>query len=508
MKKVQRILILGLKSPPSFWDFLEALKFLGFKVALPPLGPITVAAMIPKDGYEVRFVDMRVDDLPDEYIKWADLVLVSVITDQLPFLKKIIARCNNLKKPVVVGGPCTTSCSDIVEDMGATSIVIGEAEDIFLQLLEDGVAGKLKKRYQSSGYPDLTKSLTPDYSLLKPGAYPQMSIQWGRGCPFGCEFCETAKLNGKIPRFKTVKQVLAGLQAIYDTDFEGPIFFVDDNLLGNPKELKKLLPEIIIWQKNRKYPFSFFAQVSINLAGMPDVMKLMVEAGFTTVFIGVESPNQEALKKAGKGQNVDIDLVEAIKTINGAGLITNIGIIFGLDNEPPSTFDDVPKFAGDAGIPVVMAGLLVVPKGTPLRERLESEGRLLPDVPISSNTNLTALNFIPKSMSEDDLIKGYKLVLQELYEPTLNSYFERCWGLFKQLKMVRRRGRAKIGWLRVIRAVYCSLRYQFFSRKQGPAYRKFLWRVLCHCPKRIPQAVILAAMGYHLAHHTDLIVNS
>lgn len=508
MKKVWNILILGLKSPPSFWDFLEALKFLGFKVALPPLGPITVAAMIPKDGYEVRFVDMRVDDLPDEYIKWADLVLISVIVDQLPFLKKIIARCNNLKKPVVVGGPCTTSCSDIVEDMGATSVVIGEAEDIMLQLLKDWEKGELKKRYQSSGYPNLTKSPIPDYSLLKRGVCPQGALQTARGCFHKCDFCETANLNGTVPRFKTPQQIVNELDNLLKWGFDGkPIFVVDDNFITIPKKTEELLIAMIDWQKERGYPFSFFTQTTVKLAGMPHLMRLMVEAGFTTVFVGVESLSQEALEKAGKRQNMGIDLVETIKTINSAGLVVNIGIIFGLDNEPPSTFDDVLKFAKDANIPIVMAGLLVVPKGTPLHKRLESEGRLLPDVPISSNTNLTALNYIPQ-ISEDVLIKEYKRVLQELYEPTLNSYFERCWGLFKQLKMVRRRGRAKISWLRVIRAVYCSLRYQFFSRKQGPAYRKFLWRVLCYCPKRISQAVVVAAMGYHLAHHTDLIVNS
>lgn len=506
MKKVKQVLLIYPETPPSFWGFRQALKFLGKRESMPPLGLITVAAMFPKSGYELKLIDMNVSHLRDADIKQADIVLVSAMIVHAKSLKEIIARCNNIGRPVIVGGPYATSYSDIVKDMGATCLVIGEAEGIFSQLLADWEDGELKECYQSSEYPDVAESPLPRFDLLKLKAYATMAIQFSRGCPWDCEFCDITKMFGKNPRTKTAKQVLAEFEFLYKLGWRGSIFLVDDNLIGNRKAVEQLLPEIIAWQKSKGYPFSFFTEASINLASMENVMDMMVEARFNTVFIGIESPKQETLKIAGKDQNVGIDLLQALKTIREHGLMVYLGFIIGLDGDGPEIFDNIVNFIRKAKVPIAMVGFLGVLRGTDLYNRLKRENRLRGDVATGSNTDLTAINFIPQ-MNEKVLVDGYEWVIATLYDPTLRDYFERCWGQIEESENIRY-GRSKISLLGKARVVIYSIRYQLFNKKHGSAYRQFLWRVICYHPKMFGCAIALAIKGYDLQDYTRSVLDA
>ena len=528
MEKAKKALLVCPPTPDSFWCGKTIWKYLNpeIQAPMPPLGLLTIAPWCSERGYEVELIDMNVSLLGDAGIKWedlkkaveeADIVLISAMIAQAPSLGKVIAICNKLKKSVVVGGPYVTEYADVVKGMGATSVMIGEAEHgIFSQLLDDWEAGDLKKSYQYLGYPDITQSPTPSFYLLEKTIefYLKLAINFSLGCPHGCEFCTVPKMFGKIPRTKTIKQVLTEFDALYELykkhkgshGKKWSIFFVDDNFIGNRKAVEELLPEIIAWQEKRGYPFSFFTEASINLASMDNVLEMMVKAGFTTVFIGIESPNKDTLKKAHKNQNVGIDLLQAIKTIRGTGLKVNISFIVGLDGDGIEVFKAIFEFAYQADTPVVMAGLLGVMRGSPLWYRYELEGRLRGDVMTGSNTDVAALNFIPELISEEELIEGYKWLIGALYEPTLDNYFQRCWGMLKQLKIGRHRSRSKISLRQSIKILWRSLIYQGFSKEQGPAYRKFLLKVILHCPRNISLALALAIMGDHLQSYTASVL--
>jgi len=506
MQKAKKILLIYPETPPSFWGFREALKFLGKKESMPPLGLITVAAMFPRNEYKLKLIDMNVSSLRDTDIKWADVVLISAMIVHAESLKKVITRCNEARKTVVVGGPYATSYSDIVRDMGAVCLVIGEAENIFPEFLKDLKEGKLKKVYKSSEYPDITKTPIPRFDLLDLTAYANMTIQGSRGCPWDCEFCDITKMFGKVPRNKISDQILAELSFLYDLGWRGSIFWVDDNFIGNRKKVEQVLPEVIIWQRDRKYPFTFFTEASINLASMDNVMHMMVEAGFNMVFVGIESPNKATLKTAGKNQNVRVDLLQAIKTIRKFGLMVYAGFIVGLDGDGPEIFDSIIKFVQQAKIPIAMVGLLGVLKGTRLHSRLVREDRLLSDVISGSNTDLGSVNFIPL-LDKNVLLKGYKQILTVLYSKTLVEYFERCWEWIEESPDIRH-SRSKMSWLKKVRVISYSITHQLFNREYGLAYRSFLWKVICRRRNMFGYALSLAIKGHHLWHHTKIVVSN
>lgn len=496
------------ETPPSFWGFRQALKFLGKKESMPPLGLITVAAMFPKNGYKLKLIDMNVSHLRDADIKWADIVLVSAMIVHAESLKEVIARCNNVGRPVIVGGPYATSYSDVVKDMGATCLVIGEAEDIFLEFLEDLEKGELKECYQSSEYPDITKSPLPRFDLLNLKAYATMVIQYSRGCPWDCEFCDITNMFGVKPRTKTADQILAELGFLYKLGWRGSVFFVDDNFIGNKKKVEQLLPEIIAWQKVKEYPFSFFTEASIDLASMKKVMRMMVEAGFATVFVGIETPNKATLEQIGKKQNVRVDLLQALKVIREHGLMVYLGFIVGLDGDGPEIFDNIINFIRQAKVPIAMVGLLGVIRGTRLYIRLEKEDRLLWDITTGNNTDLEVINFVPQSpMTNKVLVDGYKQVIAALYDPTLEDYFERCWGQIEESEDVRY-GRSNISLLGKARVAFYSIIYQLFNRKHGSAYRKFLWKVIRYRPRMFGIALSLTIKGYDLQFYTSLLLTN
>lgn len=479
--------------PLSYWGFQYALELTGKRSAMPPLGLLTVAAMFP-GHYRLRLVDLNVAKLTDEDLDWADLVLTSTMVVQRRSLQEVIARCKRRGKPVGVGGPHPTSFSSEIPD--ADYYLLDEVEESFPRFLADWEAGQAERVYRSAAKPAITQTPVPRFDLLDLGAYSSMALQFSRGCPFDCEFCDITKLFGRLPRTKSNEQMIAELDRLYEIGWRGPVFLVDDNFIGNKREALRLLPEIAAWQRARSYPFELFTEASVNLAKLEPLMDAMVESGFSMVFLGIESPNPEALKRTKKTQNVDKAddhfLLHAVRTLQRKGLEVSGGFILGLDADGPEVFDAQIDFIQEAGIPRAMVGLLTALRGTDLYDRLESEGRLLDE---SSGNNVEiALNFKPQ-LDSRVLIDGYRRVLATLYDPGLRSYFARCWTLMSNLGSRAGRKRRRIGkddLLTVLR----SVRRQLFSR-QGPAYAGFLLRTLLRRPQHLPQAVTLAVMGLH-----------
>jgi len=484
--------------PPSYWGLQYALELLDKGSAMPPLGLLTVAGMFP-DSYRLRLVDMNVTELTDDDLDWADLVLTSTMVVQRRSLQDVIARCNRRGTPVVVGGPHPTSYFDEIH--GADHYVLEEVEESFPRFLADWEAGCAEPVYRPEGKPAVTATPLPRFDLLDLDAYASMALQFSRGCPFDCEFCDITKLFGRKPRTKTNEQMTAEMDALYDLGWRGSVFLVDDNFIGNKKEALRLLPAVTAWQQERDYPFGLYTEASVNLAKLDPLMDAMVDAGFSMVFLGIESPNPEALQKTKKGQNTargdDDFLLHAVRTIQSRGLEVSGGFILGLDGDGPEVFDAQVDFIQQAGIPMAMVGLLGAIRGTDLYHRLEREGRLLEET-TGNNVEVT-LNFEPE-LDRDVLIDGYRQVLGRLYGPGLESYFERCWTLLSSLGPDAR-PRRQIQKSEVLGAVR-SFRRQLLSR-QAPGYLKLLGRTLRHRPAMFPEAVRLGILGLHFQKFTE-----
>ena len=497
MVRFPKILLVYPRFPPSYWGFQYALELIGKRASMPPLGLLTVAAMFPAH-YRLRLVDMNVAPLGDEDLDWADLVMTSTMVVQQRSLREVIARAKARRRPVAVGGPHPTSFSD--EIAGADHFVLDEVEETLPRFLADWEAGRAARIYRPERKPAITATPLPRFELLDLGAYASMALQFSRGCPFDCEFCDITKLFGRVPRTKSNAQMLAELDRLHVLGWRGPVFLVDDNFIGNKKEALRLLPAVADWQRAHGYPFDLYTEASVNLAKLDPLLDAMVAAGFTMAFLGIESPNPEALRKTNKLQNTsrgdDRHLLHAVTAIQRKGIEVTGGFILGLDGDGPEVFDAQVEFIQEAGIPTAMVGLLTALRGTDLYARLEREGRLLAE---SSGNNVEiTLNF-RSELERDVLISGYRRVLSTLYDEGLTSYFERCWTLLSRLGE-RPRPRRAVGaaeWLALAR----SLRRQLFSR-QGPAYLKFLVRTLLHRPALLDQAVRLAIKGLHFREFT------
>jgi radical SAM superfamily enzyme YgiQ (UPF0313 family) len=422
-----KILLVYPEYEDTFWNFKKVLKIIGKRSAYPPLGLLTVAAMIPED-WERKLIDLNCEKLKDEHIKWADYIFISSIIGQKESAKRIINLVKKMGKPVVAGGSLFTIGWE--EFPNVDVFVLGEAEEIFPEFLQDLKEGKLKKIYSSENkYPDIKKSPIPAWDLVKLSSYNSVCIQFSRGCPFNCEFCDIDYLNGRNPRLKSKDQFLAELEALYDRGWRGAIFLVDDNFIGNKSELKKeYLPAIIKWQKQRKYPFVLSSQVSINMADDLKLMNLMRDAGFATVFVGIETPDPDGLEECGKFQNKNRDLIGSIKKIQNLGIEVNAGFIIGFDSDKASIFQRQIEFIQKSGIVMAMVSLLNVSPKSRLYQRLNDANRILHT---DKNTEPSVLNFIPK-MDKDDLIKGYGKVLSTIYSP--KCYYARIRTFLSEYK--------------------------------------------------------------------------
>ena len=490
------------KFPPSYWGFKYALEFLGKRSSMPPLGLLTIAGMFP-DNYASKVVDMNIEPLTDAHLQWADVVLTSTMIVQKDSLYEVAERCNQAGVPIIAGGPHPTSYYDnIKEETDATidHFLFGEVEEIFEDFLTDFESGSAKEIYRETRKPDITKTPPPRYDLIDINAYGSMALQFSRGCPFNCEFCDITKLFGRVPRTKSNEQMLAEFEMLYKLGWDGAMFVVDDNFIGNKRDAMRLLPAVKQWQEERQFPFSLYTEASVNLVEIPEMLDAMSDAGFNMVFLGIESPNDEALLGTSKGQNTSKEeeagsyLLRAIRKIQSRGMEVTGGFIIGLDGD--TEFNSHIDFIQKAGIPMAMAGLLTALKETDLWHRLKQEDRLLGES--SGNQTDMTLNFVPE-MPREELMSEYRRVVSTLYDPTLKNYFARCLTLLEHMPRTSHNVRS----IRPeeLRAFIRSLQKQLFSR-QGVEYVRYLVKVLKNHPEMFPEAVRLAVMGYHLEKTT------
>jgi radical SAM superfamily enzyme YgiQ (UPF0313 family) len=481
------VLLIYPKFPDTFWSFNYALKFIRKKAAFPPLGLLTVAAMLP-DEYQKRLVDVNVDQLTDDDLSWADLAFIGAMAVQRDSAKQIIARCKEMGLKVIAGGPLFTAEPDAFE--AVDHLVLDEAELTLPSFLEDLKSGHLKKIYRASGFCDLHHTPPPSWDLIDMKNYASMSIQFSRGCPFNCDFCNVTVLFGHRPRLKSAQQVIAELDLMYNAGWRSNIFFVDDNFIGNKRYLKtQLLPALIEWRKDKK-GCVFFTEASINLADDAELMDLMVRAGFDAVFIGIESPNDASLTECQKVQNKNRDLIHDVKTLQRAGLEVQGGFIVGFDSDTSSTFQQLIDFIQKSGIVTAMVGLLQAPPGTRLFDRLKKDNRLL-GMKISGDNVDGTTNISPK-MGLDQLMNGYRLIMGHIYAP--KHYYRRVKIFLKEFG--NSRVETPLNAQRFLAIFRSSFRLGIVGKERFHYWSLLIW-TLVRKPRLLPLAITLAIYGYH-----------
>src|SRR2546421_724718 len=404
--------------PDTYWSFRHALKFEGKRSAFPPLGLLTVSSMLPA-SWERRLVDLNVTRLKNADIEWADIVLCTAMIVQKDSLEEVVRRCKARGKRVVVGGPYVSTSAEHLPD--ADHIFIGEAETTLPEFLRDLERGEARRVYQATEKPALALAPAPDFRLADVKRYSAMSVQYSRGCPFNCEFCDIIEIYGRVPRTKSNQQMLSELDALRATGWRGTVFIVDDNFIGNKRNVKRLLPDLAAWQERNGRPFEFLTEASVNLADDDALLELMRRANFRRVFLGIETPVVESLKEAQKGQNTRRDLLESVRKIQGYGLEVMAGFIVGFDHDPEDIFQRPIDFIRESAIPLAMVGLLTALPDTQLWRRLQREGRLLKES--TGNNTECALNFVPR-MDTARLVEGYKRILRTIYSPA--EYYQRA----------------------------------------------------------------------------------
>ncbi len=486
-----RVLLVYPQYPDTFWSFRHALRIVGKKASFPPLGLLTVAAMLPPE-WDKKLVDMNVNLLSNEDIKWADYVLISAMVVQKDSVREVIERCKKLDTKTVAGGPLFTSAPEKFEDVD--HLVLDEAEITLQPFLDDLEKGCAKNIYTSKERPDLDKTPLPMWSLIDMKKYSSTNIQYSRGCPYNCDFCDIIVLNGNVPRTKSKEQIVAELDTLYNLGWRDGIFIVDDNFIGNKKKLKEeILPAIIEWQKARKYPSMMLAETSINLADDEELMDLMAEAGFETVFVGIESPNEESLAECSKQQNRKRDLVASVKKLQNHGFQVQGGFILGFDSDPASIFRSQINFIQRSGIVTAMVGLLNAPPGTKLYQRLKKENRLLEIETISGDNTDCSMNFIPK-MDREALMNGYKSILATIYSP--KEYYKRIKIFFKEYKPRRRKRVSQLQFWHIL-AFFRAMWVLGVWDRERLYYWRFFVSTLLKRPQYFPLSIALAVYGFH-----------
>ena len=495
-----KILLISPEYPDTFWSFRYALRFISKKASFPPLGLLTVAAMLP-EVWEKKLVDLNVAPLADKDLEWADYVFIGAMAIQRKSVKEVITRCKECGAKVVAGGPLFTTSYEEFE--GVDHFVLSEAEVTLSPFLADLERGRAQHIYISNERPDISKTPIPLWSLINMKKYSSMNVQYSRGCPFNCEFCDIIVLNGHKPRTKDKDQLLAELDALYNQGWQGGVFIVDDNFIGIKRKLKtEILPALIEWSKRKKYPFAFSAEASINLADDEELMQLMFKAGFDTVFVGIETPNEESLVECNKLPNKGHDLVACVKKIQNCGLEVQGGFIVGFDNDPISIFKSQISFIQRSGIVTAMVGLLNAPRGTRLYQRLKRENRLLED--FSGDNTDCSINFIPK-MNHRTLIDGYKHILNTIYSP--GQYYERVKTFLKEYKPKKDRRAFKFRNYQIM--AFIKTMWSLGIKEKGRRYywKLFILALLKH-PRAFPLSISLAVYGFHFRKVAEKYINT
>ncbi|MDO9548173.1 MAG: DUF4070 domain-containing protein [Candidatus Marinimicrobia bacterium] len=491
-----KVLLIYPQSPDTFWGFKHAVKFISRKSSEIPLGLITIAGLLPID-WQLRLIDMNIAPLKIRDLEWADMVFLSGMNIHLPSFQKVVRRCNELNVKVVAGGPLATM--EYEQLLGVDHFVLNEAEitlPLFLADLENGCA---KEIYQTNEFPDIALTPIPRWDLLDRQKYVSMNIQYSRGCPYNCEFCNITTLNGRYPRTKSRKQFLAELDSIYDIGWRGGVFIVDDNFIGNHKKLKAdILPAMREWVEKRDYPFSFTTETSLDICDDDKLIELMTDVGFSHIFIGIETPNKASLAECGKYQNIDRDIINSVKKLHQKGLRVSGGFIIGFDNDSQDIFEAQINLIQKSGVVTAMVGLLNAPTGTRLYERLKKENRL---IGIFNGNNVEAsINFIPK-MNYKLLMNGYVSLLQFIYAQP--NYYERVKTFLNEYKLPLK-GKVKLT-INDISALFKSI-WKLGVFEKG---RRYYWRLFFHTlfryPRKFPIAITMAIYGFHFRKIIDSI---
>jgi radical SAM superfamily enzyme YgiQ (UPF0313 family) len=482
---MMKVLLLYPEFPDTFWSFRHALPFLGKRSAYPPLGLLTVSALL-SPHWERKLVDLNIEKLCDKDLAWADVAFISAMLIQAPFLSNLIARCRSVGLRTVVGGPITSGEHPAYRD--ADHIVQGEAEGVIEELARDLEKGQASRWYKALSWTNMQTVPPPELSLAKMRRYSAMPVQYSRGCPFSCEFCDIIELFGRTQRTKTAEQVIAEFDQLYSFGWRGSVFIVDDNFTANKKALKTLLPRLADWMCRRRDPFSLFTQASINMSDDEELLSLMRAARFVKVFVGIETPVKESHLAAGKHQNANSDLLASVHRIQEHGMEVMGGFILGFDQDPPDIFEKQIAFIREAAIPVSMVGLLTALPNTRLWDRLSEEHRILRQS-IGNNT-AALLNFIPR-MDPDTLLAGYRNVMASIYSP--NEYFERARALLSRLGPSPKICLTSSDYFALCRSF---IRQGIFARYRK-TYWKFLGSTLFRSRRHLGLAVTLAIMGHH-----------
>jgi len=491
-----KVLLVYPQYPDTFWSFKHALKFTPRKALNTPLGALTVAAMLPAE-WEKRVIDMNITKLTDKDIEWADYVFISAMIVQRKSAREVVNRCRTLNTKVVAGGPLFTIGYEMWGFDDVDHIILNEAEITLPLFLEDLKKGSPQHVYKTEEKADITKSPTPLFSLIDLRKYASVSVQYCRGCPFDCEFCDIVIMDGHRPRTKTRGQILAELEAIYSQGYRGSVFIVDDNFIGNKKKLKAdILPAMIGWMEEKKYPFTFITEASINLADDEELMQLMSNAGFNNVFVGIESPNEESLTECNKFTNKNRDLVASVKRLQNFGFQVMGGFIVGFDSDPISIFKSQISFIQKTGIVAALVNLLNASMKTRLWRRLEKENRILLDVCTTSTTDNAdcSINFIPK-MNFEVLINGYKQILHTIYAP--KQYYERIYTFLREYKPNRKAAPRVKFEAYYLKALIKSTLILGLKDKARLHYWKLILSTLRKYPRLIGLTITLAAQGFH-----------
>jgi radical SAM superfamily enzyme YgiQ (UPF0313 family) len=484
-----KILLVYPKHLDSFWSFKHALKFIDTKAALPPLGLLTIAAMLPKE-WEKKLIDMNVTNLQDDNLRWADYVMISAMSIQQQSAKEVIDRCRELGVKTIAGGSLFTSEPEKFPQVN--HLVLNEGELTLPLFLADLKEGKPQHIYTSTQKPSLDNTPVPLWELIKMKDYTTMSAQLSRGCPFDCEFCDITTLFGRKPRLKPTKRFIEELDALYDHGWRGGVFIVDDNFIGNKARLKKeVLPKIIEWMDRHNTPFWFITEASINLADDDKLLHQLQRANFSSVFIGIETPDEESLQECNKFHNTNRDLVASVKKIQNYGIQVTGGFIVGFDSDNQSIFDRQINFIQKSGIVTAMVGLLKAPVGTKLFQRLKNENRIISDFS-GDNTDLS-INFTPK-MNIQKLTNGYKKIVTTIYDP--KPYYDRVMEFFKEFKPVTKKN---ISMLRFcyVKGFFRAMFILGFLEKGRRQFWRFLMKTLVKYPRFLPEAITFAIYGFH-----------
>jgi len=523
MGEKTKVLMVQPETPNTFWNMESAIRSVGYKAVMPPLGLMTVAAMLP-DRYDVRLIDMNVRPLLERDLEDCDLLFITGMWIHRRSFVEVVRRAHAKGKTIVAGGPFVVSAYgirghsdfDYMELEKIDHLILYEAENNLPAFLADLERGVARRVYDDDRKPDLDLVPSPRFDLIDPRDYSTMSLQYSRGCPFRCEFCDIIQLFGRVPRTKSCARFMQELEDLYATGYRGRLFIVDDNFIGNKKTVKQLLAELIRWQQARGYPFLLFTEASVDLAQDDELLDLMVEAGFTSVFVGIETPDAESLRAINKKQNVRGDLDESVAKIQRRGIEVMGGFIVGFDTDTEDIFDRQLDFIARNGIPQSLVGLLSAMPNTDLYRRLMQEGRFVDLGDSTSGDNFDAkLNYVPR-MPADRLIAGYKRMLRALFAP--RNYFRRARILLSRLPIADETDARAVPWRRAVARAAATATPRslkalrgvlgLFLSYYGLFALAFVLRSLRYGKAAVPVALNLAFRGRHYYQVSSKIIHA